>query len=52
MHFAYGHLVRKGHPEGVFSGLGISPLSIIRLLALAVFGSGIGTDERRALEYG
>ena len=44
-----GQRVRNGQPEGAFSGLGISPISGIRLLARAVFGSGAGTAEIRAL---
>ena len=42
----------KGQPEGAFKGLGISPSRAIRLLALAIFGSGTGTAEIRDLVYG
>ena len=44
---AYRHLVLKGHPVGIFKGLGTSPSRIIRLLFLAVSGSGIGTADSR-----
>ena len=49
---AYWHLVLKGHPEGAFRGLGISPDKAIRLFALAIFGSGTGTAEISDLVYG
>ena len=49
---AYWHLVLKGHPEGAFRGLGISPDKAIRLFALAIFGSGTGTADISDLVYG
>ena len=41
------HLVRKAHPEGIRSGLGTSPSSMILLELFAILGSGIGTAESR-----
>ena len=37
--------VRNGQPLGIFSGLGTSPSRMMRLLDLAVLGSGCGTAE-------
>ena len=48
--FIGGQRVRKGQPEGAFRGLGISPLSTTRWLALATLGSGTGTADIRLLE--
>ena len=52
MSVQYGHLVWNGQPDGVFSGEGISPAKVIRLFALATFGSGTGTAEIKAWVYG
>ncbi len=52
MSFAKRQRVRKGQPEGAFSGLGISPDSTMRLFARAVIGSGTGTDDSSDCEYG
>lgn len=49
---AYLHLVRNGHPVGIFRGLGTSPSNTIRLLCLAVSGSGIGTADSKLNVYG
>ena len=47
--FANRHRVRKGHPDGAFRGLGMSPCRGMRLLARAILGSGMGTAEMRDL---
>ena len=49
---ATGHRVWNTHPDGGFSGLGISPSSTIRSLRRSNSGSGIGMAERSALVYG
>src|SRR5436190_22669625 len=50
--FAMGHRVRKAHPDGFFMGLGTSPLRRMRRFFAADSGSGRGTAERSAREYG
>ena len=44
-----GQRVRNGQPLGAFRGLGISPLSTMRLFARATRGSGCGTADIRDL---
>jgi hypothetical protein len=46
--FACGQSDEKAHPGGRLSGLGISPVRIIRLRSLVDFGSAIGTAESKA----
>ena len=49
--WAIGHLVLKLHPLGLFNGLGISPLRTNLYLPFC-FGSGLGTEDNKALLYG
>ena len=49
---AFGQRGWNRQPEGGSIGLGTSPSRMIRLLAAARSGSGIGTAESRAPDYG
>ena len=49
---AIGQRVWNTHPFGGFTGLGSSPVRIIRSLLASMIGSGMGIAERSALVYG
>ena len=42
----------KRQPDGGFTGLGTSPVRMIRRRRASTTGSGIGTADRSATEYG
>ena len=49
---ALGHLVQNGHPSGGFSGLGISPTSLIRFLEALTSGLAMGIADKSICVYG
>ncbi len=50
--WAFQHRVWNLQPVGGFTGLGTSPVRMIRLRVSSIAGSGIGTAESSAWLYG